>query len=34
LLSWEDAMKDVTVPELLRTVEALRGKLEGLGSFL
>jgi hypothetical protein len=28
------AMKEITVPELLRTLEALRAKLDGLGSYL
>jgi len=27
-------MKEIAVPELLRTLEALRAKLDGLGSYL
>jgi len=27
-------MKEITVPELLRTLEGLRAKLDGLGSYL
>ncbi|HYB74715.1 MAG TPA: hypothetical protein VED18_15170 [Candidatus Sulfotelmatobacter sp.] len=30
----EGAMKEITVPELLRILEALRAKLDGLGSYL
>ncbi len=30
----EEPMKEVTVPELLRTLEGLRLKLDGLGSYL
>ena len=33
-LEKEGGMKEIAVPELLRTLEALRAKLDGLGSYL
>jgi hypothetical protein len=30
----EVGMKEIAVPELLRTLEGLRAKLDGLGSYL